>query len=241
MVTRVVLYVASLGAALYLLLPMLPGLGRSAEAAATASRPLLVAALAAELCSLLCYSELLARSVVAAARMRSSPERRRRAGLGPWFAFRLAVCGHGAGRVFPGGWALLAAIALGALRRRGFGAADVGLALDSFSLLVYGALGILCAAAFFSLAARHGVATIAAVAVCVLLVLLIAAVLAAHAPTGAAPTREVSRKRRSRGRSGSCSALASYGGRWPSGRDNSLRFARNSGWPARSCSGVRPG
>jgi uncharacterized membrane protein YbhN (UPF0104 family) len=190
MVARVVLYVASLGVALYLLLPLLPGLGHSAGVMARASKPILVAAMAAELCSLLCYSELLARSVVAAARMRPSLERRRRAGLGPWFAFRLAVCGHGAGRVFPGGWALQAAIALGALRRRGFGTADVGLALVSFSLLVYGALGALCAAAFFYLVAHHGVATIAAVAVFVLFVLLAVAVLAAYAAYRRSPHPE---------------------------------------------------
>jgi glycosyltransferase 2 family protein len=179
-VARNVLYIVSLGFALYLLLPLLPGLEHSVDVMARASKPLLVAALAAELCSLLCYSELLARSVVAAARMRPSLERRRRSGLGPWFAFRLAVCGLGAGRVFPGGGALLAAIALVALRRRGFGMAEVSLALVSFSLLVYGALGTLCAAAFFYLVAHHDVATITAMAGLVLFVVLTVAVLAAY-------------------------------------------------------------
>src|SRR5215212_4593267 len=106
------LYAASLGVALYLLLPLLPGLERAAVVLSWASKPLLVAALAAEVLSLLCYSELLARSVVVSSRMRASLSRRRRAGIGPWFAFRLAVSGLGAGRVLPGGGAVLATIAL---------------------------------------------------------------------------------------------------------------------------------
>jgi uncharacterized protein (TIRG00374 family) len=176
-----VFYVASLGVALYLLVPLLPGLEHAVGVVARASKPHLVAALAVELCSLLCYSELLARSVVAAARMRPSLKRRRLAGLGPWFTFRLAVCGLGAGRVFPGGGALLAGIALEALRRRGFSTAGVGLALITFSLVVYGVLGILCIVAFFYLVAHHDVATIVAVAGLVLFALLTVAVLGAYA------------------------------------------------------------
>jgi uncharacterized membrane protein YbhN (UPF0104 family) len=187
---RVVLYVAAVGVALYLLLPLVPGLGRSADAVARASAPLVVAALAAELCSLLCYSELLAFSAMTAARMRPSLKRRRSAGLGPWFAFRLAVCGHQAGRILPGGWALLAAIVFGTLRRRGFGKAEVGLALASFPLLVYGALGVLCAVAFFYFVAHPNVATASAVAVFGLFVLLIFAALAAYAAYRRSPRPE---------------------------------------------------
>jgi uncharacterized protein (TIRG00374 family) len=185
-----VLYVASLGVALYLLLPMLPQLERSANVMARASKPLLVVALAVELCSLLCCSELLARSVVAAARMRPSLKRRRRAGLGPWFTFRMTVCGLGAGRVLPGGGALLAGLAFGALRRRGFETADVGLALVYFSLVDYGVLGILCMAAFFYLVIHQEVTTTVAVAGIVIIVLLTIAVLGAYAAYRRSPHPE---------------------------------------------------
>ena len=80
---RNVLYVASLGIALYLLLPLLPEIEHSADAMTKASKPLLAVALGAELLSILSYSELLARLVVIAAKMRASLQRRRRAGLGP--------------------------------------------------------------------------------------------------------------------------------------------------------------
>jgi uncharacterized protein (TIRG00374 family) len=175
-----VLYVASLGIALYLLLPLLPGLEQAALGLSRASKPLLVTVLAVEVLSLLCYSELLARSVVASSKMRPSLARRRRAGIGPWFTFRLAVCGLGAGRVLPGGGAVLAAIALGALGKRGLKAADVSAALAVSFTLVYGALCVLCVAAFGYLVAARDIPTAVAVAVLAIPVLLVMVALAAR-------------------------------------------------------------
>ena len=56
---RNVLYVTSLGVALYLLVPQLPGLEHSANVLDGSSEPFLMAALAAEITSLVCYSEVL--------------------------------------------------------------------------------------------------------------------------------------------------------------------------------------
>jgi len=132
---RNVLYIAFLGVALYLLLPQLPGLEHSANVLAGASDLLLVAAIAAEVTSLVCYSEVLGRSVVAASGMSYSLERRRRSGLGPWFVFRLAITGHEVGRLLPGGVVLQVGITLEEFRRRGLKAEDVGVALAVAFLL----------------------------------------------------------------------------------------------------------
>jgi uncharacterized protein (TIRG00374 family) len=181
---RNVLYVASLGVALYLLLPQLPGLEHSANVLAETSAPLLVAALAAEVTSLVCYSEVLHRSVVTASRMRPSLEGRRRSGLGPWFVFRLAITGHVVGRLLPGGAVLQVGIALDEFRRRGLKAEDVGVALSVSFLLIYGALGILCATPFVYLTLHRDVAPMVAVVVFALLIFLTGVVLLARAAYG---------------------------------------------------------
>ena len=169
---RNVLYIVALGGALYMLVPQLPGIERSANVLADISGPFLVAALAAELTSLLCYSEVLGRSVVAASRMRPSLEARRRSGLGPWFVFRLAITGHEAGRLLPGGAVLQVGITLDELRRRGLKTEDVSVALAVSYLLVYGALGVLCAVAFVYLTLHRNVAPMVAVAVFALFIFL---------------------------------------------------------------------
>lgn len=173
---RNVLYIVSLGVALYVLVPQLPGLERFANVLTEISGPLLVAALAAEVTSLVCYSEVLGRSVVAASRMRSSLEARRRSGLGPWFVFRLAVTGHEAGRLLPGGAVLQVGITLDELRRRSLKAEDVSVALAVSYLLVYGTLGILCAAAFIYLTLHRGVAPMVVIVVTFALLILLAGV-----------------------------------------------------------------
>ena len=173
------LYVASLGVVLYLLLPLLPGLERSATVLARSSKLLLVTALAAEIISLTCYSEVLGRSVVAVSRMRSSVQARRRSGLGPWFVFRLAIVGLVAGRLLPGGAVLQVGVTLDEFRRRGLKTEDVGVALAVGFLLVYGALGILCAAAFVYLMGQRDLASMVA-AVFGLLIILTAVVLVAR-------------------------------------------------------------
>lgn len=177
---RNLLYVAFLGVVLYLLLPLLPGLKRSATVLAGASVLLMVAALAAEIISLMCYSEVLGRSVVAASRMRPSLEARHRSGLGPWFVFRIAIVGLEAGRLLPGGAILQVGITLDEFRRRGLKAQDVGVALAVGFLLVYGALSVLCAAAFVSLMGHREVTSMVA-EVFALLLFLATGVLVARA------------------------------------------------------------
>lgn len=109
---RGALLVASIGLALHLILPQIPGLERSARRLAGTSHLLVASALVAEVLSELCYAELLGRSVGTVAR--------RRHGLGRWFMFRLTVTGYGASHVLPGGGAMAATITYAALRRRGW-------------------------------------------------------------------------------------------------------------------------
>jgi uncharacterized protein (TIRG00374 family) len=137
---RGVLLVGSVGLALHLVLPQLPGLERSLRLVAGTSHPLVGAAFLAELLSELCYAELLGRSVGMIFTAGSSPGYRR---LGRWFMLRLTVTGYGAARVLPGGGATAAAVTYGALRRKGYDPESVGLALAAVSVLVYGALAIL--------------------------------------------------------------------------------------------------
>jgi glycosyltransferase 2 family protein len=172
---RNVLYVISLAVALYLLVPQLPGLEHSANVLDGSSEPFLMAALAAEIMSLVCYSEVLGNAVVAASRIRPSLERRRRSGLGPWFMFRLAVTGHEAGRLLPGGAVLQVGIILDELRRRGLKPEHVSVALAVTYLLVYGALSVLCAASFIYLT-LHGYVAPAATVVTITLVVFLAGV-----------------------------------------------------------------
>ena len=140
---RNVLYLASVGFAVHLLLPQIPGLERSAELVARAAPLLVGAAFVAEFMSEACYAELLGRSVAAASSMGTSVRSRSRRGLGPWFMLRLTVCGYGAAHVLPGGGAAAATVTYGALRARGVDRRAVGMAVATVSGLVYGALGVL--------------------------------------------------------------------------------------------------
>jgi uncharacterized protein (TIRG00374 family) len=174
-----VLYVAFLGIVLYLLLPFLPGLERSATVLVRASKLLLVIALAAEISSLTCFSEVLGRSVILASKMRPSLNERRRGGLGPWFVFRLAIVGLEAGRLLPGGAVLQVGITIEEFRRRGLKAGDVGVALAVGFLLIYGALSALCAAALVYLMSQRDLASMFA-AVLVLAILIVVVFLIAR-------------------------------------------------------------
>jgi uncharacterized membrane protein YbhN (UPF0104 family) len=137
---RGVLLVGSVGLALHLVLPQIPGLERSLWLVAGTSHPLVVAAFLAELLSELCYAELLRRSVGVIFTAGSSPSSRR---LGRWFMLRLTVTGYGAAHVLPGGGAAAATVTYGALRRKDYDPESVGLALAAVSVLVYSALGML--------------------------------------------------------------------------------------------------
>jgi glycosyltransferase 2 family protein len=137
---RGVLFVGSVGLALHLVLPQIPGLERSLRLVAGTSHLLVGTAFLAELLSELCYAELLRRSVGVIFTAGSSPSSRR---LGGWFMLRLTVTGYGAAHVLPGGGATAAAVTYSALRRKGYDPQSVGLALAAVSVLVYGALGML--------------------------------------------------------------------------------------------------
>ena len=139
---QALLYLASVGLALYLVLPQLPGIRRSLALVAGSSGPLLVAAFGAILVSFLCYGELLGRAAGAAAGTGASIARRRRLGLGRFFTLRMTVVIHGAYRVLPGGGGASAAVTYGALRARGLQPARVGLAVATVGAAIYLALGL---------------------------------------------------------------------------------------------------
>jgi uncharacterized protein (TIRG00374 family) len=142
-VLRNVVYLASLGLAVHLILPQIPGLERSARLVTEASPLLVGAAFLAELSSEMSYAELLGRSVAAASRSGTDLRSRKYRGLGPLFMLRLTVCGYGAAHVLPGGGAAAATVTYGALRARGVERRAVGLAVAAVGGLVYGALAVL--------------------------------------------------------------------------------------------------
>jgi uncharacterized protein (TIRG00374 family) len=98
--------------------------------------------------------------------------------------FRLAITGHEAGRLLPGGAVLQVGIVLDELRRRNLKAEDIGVALAVGYLLVYGALGLLCAASFVYLMLRSDVAPMVSAAVLALVVFLAGVIIVARAVHG---------------------------------------------------------
>jgi uncharacterized protein (TIRG00374 family) len=140
---RGVLLVASIGLALHLVLPQIPGLERSLRLIVGTSHLLVGAAFAAEVLSELCYAELLRRSVGTITRPGFSSRARRRRGIERWFMLRLTVTGYGVSHVLPGGGAVATTITYRILRHRGFDPEKVGLALAAVSVFIYGALGVL--------------------------------------------------------------------------------------------------
>jgi uncharacterized protein (TIRG00374 family) len=138
-----VMYLASLGLAVHMILPQIPGLEHSARLVATASPLVVGAAFLAELLSEMSYAELLGRSVAAASRTDTTLRSRIYRGLGPLFMLRLTICGYGAAHVLPGGGAAAATVIYGALRARGVDRKAVGLAVAAVTALVYGALAVL--------------------------------------------------------------------------------------------------
>ena len=83
---RSVLYLASIGLALHLILPQIPGIERSLVLIANASRPLILVAHLARKKGQECYAELLERSAGAAVGAGTYARRRQR-GLGRRFIF----------------------------------------------------------------------------------------------------------------------------------------------------------
>jgi glycosyltransferase 2 family protein len=140
---RNVVYLVSLGLAVHLILPQIPGLEHSAGLVAEASPLLVGAAFVAELLSEMSYAELLGRSVAAASGSGTNVRSRNYRDLGPLFMLRLTVCGYGAAHVLPGGGAAAATVTYTALRARGVDRKVVGLAVAAVTGLVYGALAVL--------------------------------------------------------------------------------------------------
>lgn len=138
---RGVLYVVSIGLALHLMLPQIPGLKRSATLLSEAAPLLVATAFLAELLSELCYADLLGRSVMMASGLGPYLRYRRHREMGLWFTLRLTITGYGAAHVLPGGGATAATVTYAALRGRGFEPKRIGLAVAAISALVYGALG----------------------------------------------------------------------------------------------------
>jgi uncharacterized protein (TIRG00374 family) len=142
---RHALYLLSIGLAIHLVLPHIPGLEHSGRLVMQAAPLLIAAAFLAELSSVLCYAELMGRSVGGAMGLGTSIRRRRQGGLGRWFMLRLTVSEIGASHVLPGGGASMAAVTYGALRTRDFEPGKIGLALAVMASLVYGTLGVIFA------------------------------------------------------------------------------------------------
>ena len=153
---RTVLYVGSVGLALHLILPQLPGIERSLVLVSESSRLLIAAAFLCFLGSQACYAWLLSRSTAAATGLAlASERRRRRRGLGLWFMLRLTVAEHGAARILPGGGSAAAAVTYAALRARGLKPARVAVAVATISVLVYGTLAVIFLASLVYLVLDH--------------------------------------------------------------------------------------
>ncbi len=154
-ILRNVIYLVSIGIALHLILPRLPGLKHSAQLALHAAPVLVAIAFVSEALSDICYSELAGRSVALAVRSRTSLRARRRAGIGFWFMLRLTLSGLGASHVLPGGGAAAAAVTFRALKNRRLTPQRIGLALAAATALAYGALGLLLTGSLIYILARH--------------------------------------------------------------------------------------
>ena len=175
---RGLLLVGSVGLALHLVLPQIPGLERSLRLVASTSHPLVGAAFLAELLSELCYAELLRRSVGVIFTARSSSSSSR---LGTWFMLRLTVTGYGAAHVLPGGGATAAAVTYSALRRKGYNPERVGLALVAVSVLVYGALGMLFSGSLIYMLLDKDLGPVSTAVSIVLLALILSVTMIAYA------------------------------------------------------------
>ncbi len=173
---RSVLYLASLGLALHLILPQIPGIERSLVLVSDSSGPLIAAAFLAILASQMCYAELLGRSTGAAAGIVPSAKRRR-VGLGRWFMLRLTLAEHGAARVLPGGGSSAAAVTYTGLRSRGLRPTRIGLTVATISLLVYGTLGVIFLGSLLYLTLDHALGRATTTAALVVFVLTLCLVL----------------------------------------------------------------
>jgi glycosyltransferase 2 family protein len=177
---RVVLLVTSIGLALHLVFPQIPGIERSLQLIASTSHLLVGAAFVAEVLSELCYAELLRRSVGTVSGPGFSSRDRRHRGIGLCFMLRLTVTGYGVSHVLPGGGAAAATVTYDVLRRKGFDAQKVGLALAAVSVLVYGALGVLFAGSLAYMLLMGDLGSVSSTACLLLFVLTLVGALVAY-------------------------------------------------------------
>ncbi|PLS85055.1 MAG: hypothetical protein CYG60_14635 [Actinobacteria bacterium] len=152
---RSVLYLASLGLAVHLVVPRIPGIERSFVLISTSSGPLIWAAFLAIFGSYACYAEILGRTVGATTGLGASARSRKRQGLGRWFMFRLTVAEHGASKVLPGGGSAAAAVTYAGLRLRGLKPTRGALAVATTSVIVYGTLAAIFLASLVYLILDH--------------------------------------------------------------------------------------
>jgi glycosyltransferase 2 family protein len=178
---RSALLVASIGLALHLVMPQIPGLERSLRLIAGTSHSLVAAAFVMELTSELCYAELLGQAIGIVSGSGLSRSSKRRRGTGRWFMLRLTVTGYGVAHVLPGGGAAAATVTYGVLRRQGFDAEKVGLALAAVSVLIYGVLYVLFTGGLGYLLLRGDLGLVSATASLLLFVLTLGGVLFAYA------------------------------------------------------------
>jgi len=178
---RGVLLVASIGLALHLVLPQIPGLERSLRLIVGTSHLLVGAVFVAEVLSELCYADLLGRSVGTIAGLRLSSRARRHQGRERWFMFRLTLTGYGVAHVFPGGGAVATTMTYRVLRNRGLDPEKVGLALAAVSVAVYGALGVLLAGSLAYMILMGDLGPVSETSSSLLLVLTLGGILFAYA------------------------------------------------------------
>lgn len=129
-VLRNAIFLISVGLAVHLVLPQIPGLTRSARLISTSSHVLVFFAFVCIVLSFLSYGELLRRTAALTSRRR----------IDRLYTFRLTVVGNGAARVLPGGGAASAAVTYGGLRKRGLEARLIGGVVATVGTLVYAAL-----------------------------------------------------------------------------------------------------
>ena len=169
---RSAVYLASIGLALHLILPQIPGIERSLVLISDSSGSLLAAAFLTIFASQMCYAELLGRSAGAAVGV-VPWAKRRRVGLGRWFLLRLTLTEHGASRLLPGGGSSAAAVTYTGLRSRGLKPARIGLAVATISVLVYGTLGVIFLASLLYLTLDHALGWATTTAALVVLLLML--------------------------------------------------------------------
>lgn len=176
-IVRGLLYVASIGLALHLILPQIPGIEKSARLVAEASPALVGAAFLAEAASEVCYARLLQRAVSGSRSNLARP----RPGL--WFFLRMTIVGYGAAHVLPGGGAAASAVDYRVLRGRGFDVPSVARILAAVAVINYAGLGLIFAGSLLFLLVKRDLGAAGTLGAVVLLLSPLVVALGAHTAT----------------------------------------------------------